>query len=652
MSSTIDSGRVLTAPAALKDRPVVAPDRATFLRVYGHLFERSPWVVERAWRLGPFADAAGLLSSLLQVIETASECEQLSLARAHPELADRLAIAAGGLTSDSASEQAGAGLDRLTNAQYETFSALNRAYRERFGFPFIICVRLHDLAGVEASMRRRLANSAELERHEAMTQIGLIAGLRLGDLEPPVGLERHEARVRHDLECLAFPAPWLAPQTSPEGDQVFNVIVVGAGQCGLAAAFGLMREGVSDILVLDENPQGAEGPWATYARMVTLRTPKHLTSIDFGIPSLTCRAWWEAQYGPRSWDALGKIAREDWMRYLCWYRALLGIPVRNHARVERIEPMGDGLHRVHVAGATALVAHKVILATGIQGGGEWHTPAFIRDALPPGRYAHTADAIDFSRLRGKRIGILGGGASAFDNAQHALKCGAGSVDVFVRRDGLPRINPIRHLERSGILRHFPLLDDARKYRVIDHFLRVNQPPTNDTFARATAFPNFALHLGAGWQAVSETADGVRVKTAKGAFEFDFLLLSTGIRNDVALRPELDAVGDDILLWRDRCVAAPGQANALIDEHPYLGPAFELTGRSPASQARLHGLFVFNFSALASLGLSASALSGLKTALPRLVAGVAGQLFLDRQDALLEAYLRYDEVEFEGELSAG
>ncbi|HSZ51959.1 MAG TPA: 2-oxo-4-hydroxy-4-carboxy-5-ureidoimidazoline decarboxylase [Caulobacteraceae bacterium] len=637
--------------AALAGRPVFAPDQASFVRVYGHLFEHSPWVVERAWALAPFADAAALFTAFQAVIDAAGEAHQLSLARAHPELADRLAIAQGDLTADSAAEQAGAGLDRLTGDQYETFSALNRAYRDRFGFPFIICVRLHDLAGVEAAMRRRLASSAEVERREAMTQVGLIAGLRLADLEPPAGLEAHEARVRHDLDCLAFPGPWLAPRTGPAGEPVFDVIIVGAGQCGLAAAFGLMREGVRNFIVLDENPEGAEGPWETYARMITLRTPKHLTPIDFGIPSLTCRAWWEAQYGRRSWDDLGKIPRGDWMRYLRWYRRVLGIPVRNDARVERTEPMGDGLHRVSVAGAAALTARKVILATGIQGGGEWHTPAFIRDALAAHRYGHTADAIDFARLEGKRIGILGGGASAFDNAQHALGCGAGSVDVFVRRGDLPRVNPIRHLERSGILRHFPLLDDASKYRVIDHFLRLNQPPTNDTFARATAFPNFKLHLGAGWDAVSETDDGVRVETPVGVFEFDYLILSTGIRNDVALRPELSAVGDDILLWRDRYAAPPGAANDVIDDHPYLGPSFELTGRSPAGEARVHGLFVFNYSALASLGLSASALSGLRPALPRLVSGVTGQLFLDRRDALLEDYLNYDDVEFEGRWQA-
>ena len=381
--------------------------------------------------------------------------------------------------------------------------------------------------------------------------------------------------------------------------------------------------------------------------MITLRTPKHLTPIDFGVPALTCRAWWEAQYGLASWDALGKIPKEDWMRYLRWYREVLGLPVRNGARVERVQPLGDGLHRVDIAGASPLITRKVVLATGIQGGGEWHTPAFIKDALPRSRYAHTAEAIDFEALRGRRIGILGGGASAFDNAQHALNLGAGSVDVFMRRADLPRVNPIRYLERSGMLRNFPLLDDARKYAVIDHFLRHSQPPTNDTFARAAAFANFNLRLGAGWDRVSETGGAVRVETPAGAFDFDFLILSTGIRNDVALRPELAAVAGDIQLWRDHNVAHTGPTNPMLDEHPYLGPAFELPGRTPAGEARLHGLFVFNYSALASLGLSASALSGLKPALPRLVGGITGQLFLDRRDALLDAYLRYDEVEFEG-----
>ncbi|GAA3324776.1 hypothetical protein GCM10020331_053990 [Ectobacillus funiculus] len=90
-----------------------------------------------------------------------------------------------------------------------------------------------------------------------------------------------------DLSYLAFGREdWVCPTQHPEG-HVYDVVIVGGGQSGLGTAFGLLRERISNILIIDENREGYEGPWVTYARMVTLRTPKHLTSVDLGIPSLT-----------------------------------------------------------------------------------------------------------------------------------------------------------------------------------------------------------------------------------------------------------------------------------------------------------------------------------------------------------------------------
>ena len=192
-----------------------------------------------------------------------------------------------------------------------------------------------------------------------------------------------------------------------------------------------------------------------------------------------------------------------------------------------------------------------------------------------------------------------------------------------------------------------MLDDAGKYRVVDHFLAHNQPPTNDTYNRAAALPGFSLHLGAQWESVAETPEGVAVHTAKGDFTFDYLIVSTGLRTHLALRPELTAIADDIALWRDRFAPDDG-ANPLIDDHPYLGPAFEFQGRTTEGAKRLYGLFAFNYSALASLGLSASALSGLGVALPKLVAGVTAQLFDDNRAPLLDAFLNYTEPEFVGQ----
>ena len=108
----------------------------------------------------------------------------------------------------------------------------------------------------------------------------------------------------------------FAPEMVPNGEIVHDVVIIGGGQSGMVAAFGLMREKVENILIIDENPQGLEGPWITYARMPTLRSPKYLTNMDLGIPSLTFRAWWEAQFGAEGWESLDKIPRREWMRYL------------------------------------------------------------------------------------------------------------------------------------------------------------------------------------------------------------------------------------------------------------------------------------------------------------------------------------------------
>ena len=467
-----------------------------------------------------------------------------------------------------------------------------------------------------------------------------------------MSLESLNEQVKKDLSYLAFGGQnWVHPRSHPDG-HVYDVVIVGGGQSGLGAAFALMRERITNILVIDENQEGLEGPWVTYARMVTLRTPKHLTSIDLGIPSLTFRSWWEAQFGQNSWERIDKIPRGDWMSYLRWYRNILNLPVINEVKLKLIEPSSEGIHHLFIEGAGApsekLLARKVILATGIQGGGEWHVPPMISENLPRQLYAHTSESINFSKLKGKKIAILGGGASAFDNANFALSEGVSEAHVFVRRKEMPRINPIRQMESSGMIERFHSLPDADKYRVISHFFKHNQPPTNDTYHRAAAWPGFHLHLASPWLDVKPAAKGAQITTPQGQFTFDFLIISTGLITDPALRPELKLVESYIARWNDFYQAPEEVASPILDAHPYLSPGFAFQSQEDEGKKLLHGIFAFNYSALISCGLSASALSGMRFAIPKLASAVADQLFLDDREIILKNFYDYNVEEFTGE----
>ncbi|SEW35788.1 OHCU decarboxylase [Aliiroseovarius sediminilitoris] len=161
-------------------------DKARFVSLYGSIFEHSPWIAERAYdlELGPAHDsAAGVHNALCRAFRTASEDERLGVLTAHPDLAGKLA-AAGELTAESTSEQAGAGLDYLTDEERETFTKLNTTYVDKHGFPFIIAVRDHDKASILANFHTRIDNDRDTEFAEACRQVERIAQFRLRDLLP------------------------------------------------------------------------------------------------------------------------------------------------------------------------------------------------------------------------------------------------------------------------------------------------------------------------------------------------------------------------------------------------------------------------------------------------------------------------------------
>jgi OHCU decarboxylase len=156
-------------------------DQREFVAKFGALYENSPWVAEEAWHGRPFDSLSELHGAFVRAMYDAPSERQMELIRAHPDLAGKAAVA-GELTPESSREQASAGLDRLTPEEYEVFTAMNRAYQERFGIPMIVCVREHTKESILQNARSRLGNSRREEIDLALGEIAKIARLRLQEL--------------------------------------------------------------------------------------------------------------------------------------------------------------------------------------------------------------------------------------------------------------------------------------------------------------------------------------------------------------------------------------------------------------------------------------------------------------------------------------
>ena len=307
----------------------------------------------------------------------------------------------------------------------------------------------------------------------------------------------HDLTVARDLALLGLPpANWPDQVVGPGGVKVADVVVVGAGMNGVAAAASLVLKGVLNIRVLDHSTPGREGPWLSYARMETLRSPKELTGPALGIPSLTFQAWYRASRGDEAWEALYKIPNADWAEYLSWLQRVLKLPVEHGTKVRRVQPDGRFI-RLETTSRTAEVtswARRVVLATGRGGAGGFHVPDFVDPLLWPDLAAHTNEHIDFDALHGKRIAVIGGGASGWDNAAVALETGAARVDMFVRRPFLPQINKGRGSSYPGFLLGFGALDDADRWALHVYTNDLQPPPPHETVHRTLRNSGFHIHF--------------------------------------------------------------------------------------------------------------------------------------------------------------
>jgi cation diffusion facilitator CzcD-associated flavoprotein CzcO len=423
----------------------------------------------------------------------------------------------------------------------------------------------------------------------------------------------------------AAPAYWVADSGADT-----DVAIIGGGQSGITIGFALRRAGIHRFTIFDDSPPGID-VWNTIARMRTLRTPKTITSLELGIPELSFRNWYETLHGAGSFERIVKIATPDWARYVDWFRRTVDVPVQQQHRLTHVRPRGGHLELTieTPAGPRRVTAQKLVLATGMGGLGEIIVPPPLKKS-PRGKiWAHTHDPIDFGALRGKRVAVLGAASAAFDAAGTALEQGAASVDLFCRHKSLA-VQTVEHkltfITDIPLMRQFVHLPDAVRWRIMAR-VRARGVVPEESIARARAFDNFTLRLGAGWDAVEPREEAVEIVSNGERFACDYLIAGTGYSVDIAALPELREAEPFVARWTDRYTPPADQRDADFARYPYLGEDFSLQERVPGTAPWVRDIHVFTVAAVLNHGFHVGDISSMDVCVPRLAGAIAETLFL-------------------------
>ncbi|MBI5273367.1 MAG: NAD(P)/FAD-dependent oxidoreductase [Chlamydiia bacterium] len=419
-----------------------------------------------------------------------------------------------------------------------------------------------------------------------------------------IGLQELEGRVRDDLRFLGYhPNNWQTARRGKNG--LYQVVIIGGGMAGMAAAFALLKVGIFNIVMVDQQPAGKEGPWDTYARMKALRTSKKWIGPSVGMPSLTFQSWYEAQFGSFAWELLRKIPTHLWMEYLSWFKKMLKFPLQNDTKLISITREEEYL-KLELSNGT-IITEKLVLATGLNGFGGYIIPDFMQH-VPKSHWAHTNEQIDFAALQGKRIAIIGGGDAGLDAAGTALEQGAKSVDLHIRRKALPVENVT--IGSNFVLSNgeYGLCSDDEKDEIFRYIFDTGLSPPNESLLRVEKFPNFKLHTETDFEKILKN--------------FDFYILATGPAIDGSKQPEIAPFNDQVLHWGDQ-----GYNHPKVAKFPYLGKYFEFLEKEKGAAPFLKDIHCFNHASVISHGGLGSGIALIGVGAQLLAQGIRNDSFI-------------------------
>ncbi|MCG8491049.1 MAG: NAD(P)/FAD-dependent oxidoreductase [Sneathiellales bacterium] len=465
----------------------------------------------------------------------------------------------------------------------------------------------------------------------------------------PTSLDALNAEIVQEFAYINYPPEnWVKP-LQEAGQPLLDVAIIGGGANGMAAWFGLNKDGIRNIRIFDKSPRGFEGPWITTARMQTLRSPKHLTGPNLGFPKLTFRSWFEASMGVEAWEELDKIPTSMWMDYLKWYREVLDIPVENDTRLIAIEP-ASGFFRLTLQKGTEkekILARHVVLATGRAATGGVSLPEEA-GSIPEKLRAHTEDKLDYSRFRDKRILVIGGAASAADSAATALEKGAKEVHMLIRAEEMPRLNKFKAIVYPGFMGGFSSIPKAERWAFLKSGFDAKIAAPRGSMLRLKAFENFYLHFGSSVTSYEVKGEEITAVTSKGEITGDFVIFGTGYAMDLSKQPELSSFAEDILLWKDCYTPPPDLQDQTLGSYPYLGEGFQFLPKEGREAEPLSRLHLFNSGTTMTHAPISSDIPGANTGVARLVDHLTKRFFKEGAGQHFADFEAYEEPELLGD----
>lgn len=449
-----------------------------------------------------------------------------------------------------------------------------------------------------------------------------------------------EEQIQSDLAKINYPpAPWTVEQPN-----TLDVAIIGGGMAGMAAAFALQKEKISNIKIFDENLPDQEGAWIKSARMESLQSGNRWMGPAFDIPSLSYQTWYESIYGIKAFEELqNSCPTSSWHEYLCFYRKVLNLPIENRMHLTSLKPAGN-LVELTFNETITLYARKVVLATGRDGSGRLQIPHFL-EKIPKHLYAHTGESIDPTFFSGKKIAVIGSGSSAFDVAAVALENGASSVDMLIRRARVSEINKFAQFMFPGLTHGFHLLSDEMRCEFFVAGYRAGGVrPSKASVIRLKDFENLNIYYSTQISHIVPHEHSLDLHSNHGIASYDFLVTATGYEVDLTYRKELSQIMPHILLWKDHVPLQLLQEFPLLGNFPYLGSHFQFLQATPDSPS-LKNIYCFNYGAFLSHGYLTGDVVGINYGAARLAKGIAADLFLEDASYYLEKIKKWDRADF-------